>query len=232
MLMGLPVWAAAGALSAQEPLQRSLESRPDRLVIMQHHFTSIANLHEALIHGDLAAARARARAIATMPVPPKIPAAGDPYIAAIRAAAVRAADAATVGDAATATAAMLQQCGECHRQVGVFPPLRVQETYESVRNLSGHMREHHRGADQMLHGLVVPSTQQWFEGAERLSHAPLQDDKLQSERDLPAEIRVIETRVHQIAERATRAETLAERAGPYAELLTACASCHARARGN
>jgi mono/diheme cytochrome c family protein len=201
------------------------------MALMDHHFANVAVLHTALIRGDLAAARPPAQALAAMTVPPKVPPAGLAHVEAIRAAAQQAVDATTIGAAATATASMLQHCGECHRQVGVFPPLRVKETYESTKNLSGHMREHQRGLDQMLHGLVVPSTQQWIEGTERLSRAPLDSELLPSERGLTPEARDAETRVHDIAERAKQVQTLAERAAPYAEMLTACASCHAQRKG-
>jgi len=79
----------------------------------------------------------------------------------------------------------------------------------------------------MLYGLVVPSTQQWIAGAERLSHTPIQSDKLPSDRALTPDVRDAETRVHEIAQRAMHVQTLPERVAPYAEMLTACASCHA-----
>ena len=214
---------AGFAVSAQQPQQRSLESRPERMALMGHHFSNVGVLHAALIRGDLAAVRTPAQALANMSVPSDVPAAASTHVEAIRAAARTAANATAISTAATAAATMLQRCGECHRQVGVFPPLRV-ETYESAANISVHMREHQRGLDQMVNGLVVPSTQQWIEGAERLSRTALQPDKLPSQ---AGDVRDAETRGHQIAERARRAEAAADRTKLYAELLTTCASCHA-----
>ena len=223
ILLGL---TARFVVSAQQSQQRSLDSTPDRMVLMDHHFSNVSVLHTALIRGDLAAALRPARELAVMSVPPAVPAAAISHVEAIRAAARRAANATAIGDAATAAATMLQHCGECHRQVGVFPALR-EGGYETASNISAHMREHKRGLDQMLYGLVVPSSQQWLEGARRLSQAELESDKLPSDRAMTKTIREGETRVHEIAERATRADDAADRTRLYAELVTTCASCHA-----
>ena len=90
----------------------------------------------------------------------------------------------------------------------------------------GHMIEHQRAADEMLEGLFVPSETQWMRGAARLGGAPLRQQSLPSDKKLTPEIRKAEERVHQLAERATKATAWTDRGDVYAQMLTTCASCH------
>ena len=88
------------------------------------------------------------------------------------------------------------------------------------------MLEHQRAVDELLQGLVVPSTSQWDRGAARLQTAPLHPDQLPADPGLAGSVRRADERVHQIATRAVRATTTGARTAVYADLITTCADCH------
>ena len=90
----------------------------------------------------------------------------------------------------------------------------------------GHMLEHQRAADEMLEGLFIPSEAQWIHGATRFVGAPLHQESLPRDKKLTSEIRKADERVHQLAERATKATAWKDRGDVYAQMLTTCASCH------
>jgi mono/diheme cytochrome c family protein len=219
--------AAAASLSslASAAARQQVRSTPERLAHMQHHFVQVSLIHEALIRGDLPAVRGPATLMADTEAPPDVAASTAQYVAAMRLAARRAADARDLASGAAATASMLLSCGECHRAAGTMPALPA-PTQPAVGGLVGHMLEHQRAADEMLEGLVVPSQSQWIRGATRLAAAPLHQESLPRDRKLTAEVRASEARVHQLADRAIKAGSWKDRGDVYAQVLTTCAGCH------
>ena len=205
--------------------RQQVRSTPERLAQMQHHFVQASLIHEALLRGDLPAAREPATLMANTEAPPEVAASTAQYVAAMRLGARRVANSKDLASGAAATASMLLSCGECHRAAGTMPAL-LTPTPPLVGGLVGHMLEHQRAADEMLEGLVVPSQSQWIRGATRLSTAPLHQESLPRDRKLTADIRTTETRVHQLAERAIKAGSWRERGDIYAQMLTTCAGCH------
>jgi hypothetical protein len=204
---------------------QSVPSTPERLAEMRHHFKQVMLMHEAVIRGDLPAARETAKELAQIPVPPGVPASSTRYVAAIREAGQSAAAATTLALAAMATVSMVSECANCHRAVGVLPAPSTPSTPD-VGGLVGHMLEHKRAADEMLQGLLIPSASRWRQGAERLRVAPLHPSQLPPNRKFTEEMRRAENRIHQIADQAVDAETPAARESAYVQLLTSCADCH------
>jgi cytochrome c553 len=143
----------------------------------------------------------------------------------IRDAGRRLTAAASLDAAAPHVSSMLALCGDCHRALAVRPTP-SSPTRPDVGGLVGHMLEHQRAMDELVQGLVVPSTSQWTAGAERLRTAPLRPAELLPDRGLTDEIRKAETRVHDLAGRAAQASTLEDRAAVYASLLANCSQCH------
>jgi len=220
--------AVAKNNEASPRMARSVQSvppNPERLAQMQHHFTQVSLIHEAVIRGDLPAVRDPAKRLAEMDAPRDVPAASAPYVSAIRQAGRRAAEAKDLASAASAIASMLTSCGDCHRTAGTMPapatPVRP-----NVGGVVGHMLEHQRAADEMLQGLIVPSASQWRQGAERLQTAALQPDKLPRDSKLTPQVLKAEDRVHRLADQATAAADTNARAATYAQILTTCAECH------
>jgi mono/diheme cytochrome c family protein len=192
---------------------------------MRHHFADVLLVHDAVIRGDLPAVRQPALKLAAVAMPEGMPEAAAPFIAELRKAGRRAAEATTIAAAAQAAVSMATGCATCHRAMSVFPaPSRP--AGPDIGGGLGHMLEHQRGADEMLIGLMVPSTADWRQGADRLRAAPLLPRQFPKDPKLTPDIRKLDLRVHEIADQAIEAETPDERASAYTALLGTCTQCH------
>jgi len=96
----------------------------------------------------------------------------------------------------------------------------------SVGQTVGHMLAHERAVEQLMQGLVVPSSAAWNEGAQALRIAPLGRGKLPKDPKLTPELMEGEQRLHQLAERAAAATGTPDRAALYGEMIGTCAACH------
>jgi mono/diheme cytochrome c family protein len=223
---GLLGASGVGAKNQTSPSAQSPASSPDRLAAMRHHFGQVIVIHEALIRGDLSAVREPATELARLPVPPGMPPGAAYFAGGIQLAARSARDATTLPAAATATATMLRQCGDCHRTVGV-PVAVLTPAGHDVGGVVGHMIEHQRAADDLLQGLVVPSASLWRQGAASLRAAFLLDlGKLPDDPKLTDELKKNESRVHAIALQAEADADADARTAHYAQLMVTCAECH------
>jgi hypothetical protein len=211
--------------SAPAPAQ-AVTTDAQRAAHMQAHFSQVMTVHEAVIRGDLAAVRAPATWLAEHDAPMALPPGSAPFVADLRRAARRTADAPTVLDAALATADMLRTCGDCHRAVGTMPAAPLAKASE-LGGVVGHMLGHQRAADQMLQGLVVPSSALWRSGADGFSAAPLRHAALPDDRKLTPQLVAAEKRIHALAAVAGKAEDSAARAVFYGQIIAGCADCHA-----
>jgi hypothetical protein len=226
LLIGAMTGTAVRGQGQVAPPARSIASMPERLTEMRHHFVEVTVAHEALIRGDLAAARESARELSVLPIPPRVPASAGPYVALIRDAGRRTMTAPSLAAAAVEVSTMLSLCGDCHRSVGISPVPTPTAPKPDVGGIVGHMLEHQRAADDLLRGLVIPSTSEWTRGAGRLAAAPLHNEDLLPDRRMTGDIRQAESRVHALADRAKNAGNANERAALYGELLGNCAQCH------
>jgi hypothetical protein len=216
-------WALA--LAAVPPQSQSPTPDPTRAAVMQHHFAAIARVHEAVIRGDLAGARARGSELGSMATPTGLGSQAEEFVSRIRQAARLAGTAPDLREAAASTVTMLQQCGDCHRSVGTYPaPKPIARP--DVGGIVGHMLAHLDAADDLLEGLVVPSDTKWRSGAEKLQRAALHANAFPRDPGLTRDVRAAEMAVHALAERAREATTSRTRGVVYADLLTTCATCH------
>jgi hypothetical protein len=211
------VWAEGGNQAAPDP---------GRQARMRAHFDQVLVIHAAVIRGDLPAVAPAARVVAQESLPAVLEGLS-PYVAAMKQAALHAAEARDVLAAAKATAAMLNACGECHRSARVTPTVATPKAPQ-VGGVVGHMLEHERAADQMLHGLIVPSDAAWRDGARRLVAAPLHPTELPADAEARRAMAQTEERVHRLATDAVQARDSRARAGFYAQLIAGCADCHRR----
>ena len=225
LALTLQTMAGVGTPASAPQTVRSIPSDPARLVEMQHHFADTMLVHDAVLRGDLPSVRQPALRLATAARPSGMPEAAAPFIAGIRAAGQLAADAKTIGAAAQATVAMVTECANCHRAVGIFPAA-SRRTGQDVGGVIGHMKDHQRALDGMLIGLMIPSQSEWTEGAAHLRVAALLPSQLPKDPKLTKEIRQLDLRVHQIADQAMDADTPEARARTYTTLLGTCAQCH------
>ena len=117
------VTAQGGAALLLSPARLGAQDQariaPERAAQMQVHFGHVLTVYDAVIRGDLAAVKPPATWLAEHDPEPSLPTGMAPHVAAMKAAARRAADAETVLGAAIAAAAMLKTCGDCHRAAGV-----------------------------------------------------------------------------------------------------------------
>jgi hypothetical protein len=213
----------AGSSTAQK--EQSTPSTPARLAEMRHHFAQVLLVHEAVIRGDLPAVRVPATEIATLVMPAALPAKAGPFVIALRQAGQDAVEAKTLFAAATATVAMVVQCANCHVAVDVFPAPSRRPTHD-VGATVGHMMEHQLAVDDMLAGLLVPSSSQWLDGAGRLRVAALRAGELPKDPEFTKWVREADVEVHRLAEEAILADTTEQRASVYVGLIVSCARCH------
>ena len=95
-----------------------------------------------------------------------------------------------------------------------------------IGGIVGQMLEHGRAVDDMLLGLMIPSSSQWRQGAARLQVAVLDPPKLPPDGGQTEAARQARVRVHRLADQAVAAGTPEQRAGVYREVLGSCAQCH------
>ena len=216
--------AAARAASARDV--QAIQPNAERAAHMQVHFSEVMTVHEAVIRGDLAAVRAPATWVAEHDAPSSLPATSAPFVAEMRRAARRTAQASTVLEAALGTADMLKTCGDCHRGLGTRPAV-GQTIAPELGGLVGHMLAHQRAADQMLQGLVEPSATAWRAGADGFSAAPLRSERLPDDAGLTRELVASERRIHELAAQAAKVDDSSARAVFYGQIVARCADCHA-----
>jgi len=204
---------------------QTLQLDPARAALMKSHFHEALAIENAIVRGELAAVGPAAAALAAAPPPAGLPAATTPHLKAMKAAAGRAAAATTLPTASLEAATMLSACGECHLSAGVRPAPPFPSRSDAEGRV-GHMQAHQRAIELMLHGLLVPSTSLWREGAEALSVAPLHRSELSRASNVTDEVLSAEKRVHRMAEEAIATAAPPIRVRQYAQLLTTCAECH------
>ncbi len=193
---------------------------------MEDHFARVVEIEHAVIRGDLAAVKTPATWIADQQTAAGLPAGSDAYVTDMRRAASGVAAAASVDNAAAATATMVEKCGACHAGTKVtakFPEV-VPPTI--VPGTASHMLQHQYAVDLLYQGLAAPSNEAWTKGAEAMKAAPLAYSDLPKDTKLGKEILAFQKRVHELADRAEKAPDQAAKAAIYGELIGGCANCH------
>jgi cytochrome c553 len=187
---------------------------------MQDHYSQLLAIHDAVVQGDLDAARGPATELAYLSVPVGSPLATSTFGAAVRDGARRVAREATVVGAARATTAIIRACAECHRASGAA--ISADAIARRRRDVPDDMADHVRAADDLLLGLLLPSDVRWMTGADRL-----QSSVLASPGGGPS---AADDTLRYLTDRSRRSTTPAARASNYVQLLTTCAECHRRPR--
>lgn len=204
---------------AAAPAQPSV----DTAARMAGHFGKVRELEEAIIRGDLDAAKAAAKWIAEHQEAAGLPAGTESYVTATTNAAGAVAASASLGNAGVAAAFAVAACGECHARAKVTPKMPEVSAPAARPGTAGHMLAHKYAVDLMYRGMVGPSDTLWKQGAEALKGAPLTDkDLTKASREIVAS----EARVHDLAGRAAQAADAGSRIAIYGELIGGCASCH------
>jgi cytochrome c553 len=203
--------------------QTSDRHNPIRAAYMRAHFNQAMLLHDAVARGDLARARAEATILAdispTVPMPPG----AEAFQGALTQAAREAAVAATLDDAAHATATLLGICGQCHKANHVRATVPAGKDIR-VGGLVGHMLLHQRGVDDLLEGLVAPSDSQWVEGVRVFASPKLDPHTVPGKMRKPMDHG--ETALAILAGHAAPAQRTRDRVQVYGQVIATCGNCH------
>jgi mono/diheme cytochrome c family protein len=206
----------------EQPAARAPEP-PDVKTDMHDHFTRVQEIEEAVVRGDLEAAREPARWMAEHQEARGLPPSTETQLAAVRTAARQVAEAQDLTGAAKGAATLVASCGDCHKAASVSPELPPPATAFRAAERANHMAQHQRAVDLLYRGLARPSDDAWQEGATALRESPL------GAKDMPEvskEVVSAEAAVHALADRAKRASDRETRVHVYGELIGNCASCH------
>ncbi len=192
---------------------------------MANHFDEALAIRDALIEGDLEAARHRARSLVERR-PTDLPGQAARYVAEFRAAAQAVVEAPDRGTAARAVGRLGASCGACHRGSNVQVELEPPAPPPTDPGAIGHMLRHLWAADRLWEGLVVPSDEAWAQGAAALADAALRPEALSPDVPLYPRIEALALRVHSLAGEGKTAVDTGLRIDIYAGLLATCARCH------
>ena len=173
---------------------------------MREHFSKGAAIRDAVIRADLAGVRAPAKWLADHPQD-DLPESAQPNILEMRRLAAEVAAAKDLPQAARGAARLAAACGACHTAIEVTPTLMAAIPRGEDETLAGHMRKHHRAADLLYRGLVVPSEHSWNAGAKALAGDPAELELRRGPTARP-EIEALAKRLHGLAEEAGKAGDL------------------------
>jgi cytochrome c553 len=216
-LVGLALVLSAGCSKSPEPAAQQTPPAaavPITPAHMADHFAKVREVEEAIIRGDLDAAKAPAQWIVDHQEVTG-PAGTERPLKEMKAAAQSVATADNLDKAAIAAAAMVGACGHCHAAMKVEPKLPAPAERTGRSDHARHMLEHQAA--------IVPVSGEWIKGAEALKSAPLRDKAFT---DITKETVAAEARVHELAERAINASDQNSRVTIYGTIIGSCASCH------
>ncbi len=192
---------------------------------MADHFDEGLAIRDALIEGDLDAARRRARSLVERK-PEALPAQAAGYVAEFRAAAQAVWEAPDRGTLARAVGRLAASCGACHRGSNVHVEFEPPAPPPADPGVAGHMWRHLWAADRLWEGLVGPSDEAWTRGTAALADAALRPEVLSPDIPVYPRIEALAHRVHALAEEGSTAGDTRARIDVYAGLLATCARCH------
>ncbi len=189
---------------------------------MDGHYTQVGMVQDAVVRGDLEAAREPARWLAEHPQHPDLPQGVKSPMEDMRMHARSVMRSVDVADAARATAEMAAACGRCHQATGAGPDPVLWTMAPAGQSAPRQMERHLWAVQRMWEGLVAPSDRQWQQGA-----TALVDDPLFQEANVGGgpEVAKLAREVHDLGVTALQRGPDA-RAGVYGRLLSTCVTCH------
>lgn len=193
--------------------------------MMREHFLKAREAREALVRGDVEAARAAMSFLATHDLGTSLPDALRPKLAEMQAAAGTFGAATTLREAGAALATTLSKCGECHRAADQTPSFAVPPVPEGD-TVQVHMLRHQWASDRMWEGLVMHDEAHYRSGAQILGDVTLHASDLDDSAEAPEQIEAMAQHVHTLGEQAMAATDDAGRADVYGRFIATCATCH------
>jgi cytochrome c553 len=192
---------------------------------MEGHYAQVGTVKDAVVRGDLEAAREPARWLAEHPQHPDLPQGVNSPMEDMRVQARSVVRAVDVADAARATAEMAAACGRCHRAAGAGPDPVLWTMAPTGQTPPRQMERHLWAVDRMWEGLVAPSDRQWQQGATALVDDPLFQEAAAG----GPEVARLAREVHDLGVTALQ-RPQDGRAGVYGRLLSTCVTCHRQMR--
>ncbi len=187
---------------------------------MYAHFSEAGRVQTAVIFGDLDGARTAARRLSSHDEPAGLPAAGTPFLEAMRASADRIAGGISLEEAAMETARLGATCGSCHQATDGGPVFRANglDAGASAQTMVRHIQ----GADRLWEGLIGPSDGAWDAGATLLATGSVDVEAVDAR---PGQESMF-AEVFRLGRQAQEARTQEDRARIYGQILGTCNGCH------
>lgn len=219
-----PTGPAGVASASGTPLPTAGGRHREVVAHMREHFLRVLAVRDAVIAGDLAAAREPARWLAEHGAPRDVPDPWIPYITDLRVLSAGLVEAESVGELARSVGVVAGTCQACHDGLSVrieylpgLPP-RAQDP-------RGRMHRHEWAMERLWNGLVMPNELAWERGAEALIESPFAPSFFLGDIETRTELAARSQQLQQLGQRAAEADKL-DRGRLYGELLTTCARCH------
>ncbi len=191
---------------------------------MQKHFDGVIDIQRAIVRGELAIARDRARWLATHD-DPSMPPAWQGRIDALRATAERLSQSTDLPSAANLAADLAGQCGQCHRALEANLSFAWTAQPPVTPRFDDLMRRHEWAAERLWEGIIGPNDERWQDGIDLLASLPLDADGYFGHLPNAHAILAAATQVRTLASNADRTRRR-ERAEWYGDLLNGCVGCH------
>jgi cytochrome c553 len=193
---------------------------------MYAHFDRAAEVHHALVRGDMDTARQAAQWLATHQETSDIPPGSGSEAAQMQAFAKRVAESQTLAEAAEAASQMGRVCGDCHAENQVAPRFLSGTAPPEGGGPQAEMARHVWASERMWEGMVGPLDYAWTSGAEALREGWLDPQSVVSDADDRIRVRELVRQVYEIGTQSEKASDPSRRAELYGEFLTTCIDCH------
>jgi len=211
-----------------EPQVATPPAAKDLHAHMEEHFAALSSARNAVVAGDLEAARERLGWLATHEPTEELPAAWTVFVSAMRAAAKRSSEAEGAEALARGVAHVASECGSCHESMGKGPLFTEQPSAAEGNTTRDHMIRHNEASEQMWQGLIGGDDARWLAGANALSDTePLRELKHPTDKGIPEVSRALGVKVHELGLEGLGTMDRVARANLYGELIGTCALCHA-----
>lgn len=192
---------------------------------MHDHDVHGAAMRDAVARGDLDAARREAKVLAELRIDGGVEPTWRKNLDAMNTAAARVAEARDLPAASRGLSAVARTCGGCHATLGGPGPI-VGEPPGEGSGVGPRMKRHQWAAARLWDGLVVPSDDAWRAGARVLADAPLEPELLTPGKTPVPKVGTLARSVHELAHKASEAESAVDRGKVYGELMSTCSACH------
>lgn len=192
---------------------------------------AVRSIHDAIIAGDLTAAREGGQRLARIEVNGSLPGSWQVANTELEFAVEGITEATDLNAAAAGVAIAVSTCGSCHRASGAnprFDPLPHPGRTEGSRH---HMVRHEVAARALWQAIVANDDKLWATGLTWLAAGPVEQSEFPAHVTLDDRARELEAIVHGIAAEGHGLLDPKARVALYGRLIAACAGCHEHTGG-